>query len=85
MHLCCVCASKFAPEDRRRRDLNLVPNYSSNIKGLSVAYFLLSTHALFTILTCAHRMRVHSCPQHWPLCFLGLYQLKFEFVRRLTV
>ena len=28
------------------------------------------THFLFTILTCAHRMRVHFCPQHWLLCHL---------------
>ena len=28
-------------------------------------YFLLPTHFLFTILTCAHRMRVHFCPQHY--------------------
>ena len=31
---------------------------------------LLSTHLLFTILTCA---------QHWLPCFLGLYRLEFEF------
>ena len=41
---------------------------------MKVLYFLLSTHFLFTILTCAHRMRVHFCPQqHWLLCHLGLY------------
>jgi len=38
-----------------------------------------STHFLFTILTCAHRMRVHSCPQHWLLCHLDLYLFEFEF------
>ena len=36
-------------------------------------YLLLSTHFLFTILTCAHRMREQFCPQHWLLCHLGLY------------
>ena len=28
---------------------------------------------LFAILTCAQRSRVHFCPQHWPLCHLGVY------------
>jgi len=29
--------------------------------------------SFFAILTSAHRMRVHFCPQHWLLCHLGLY------------
>jgi len=37
-----------------------------------------SLHFLFTILTCAQRTRIHFCPQHWLLCYLGVYY-KFEF------
>ena len=36
------------------------------------------THFLFTILACAHRMRVHFCPKLRLLCRLGLYSFEFE-------
>ena len=44
-------------------------------KSYTALYFAhaVSLYFLFTILTCAHRMRVHFCPQHWLLCHLGLY------------
>jgi len=41
-------------------------------------YTSFSHDFLFTILTCAHRMRVHFCPQHRLLFHLGLYLFKFE-------
>ena len=36
-------------------------------------YILLFAHARSAaqILTCAHRMRVHFCPQHWLVCHLA--------------
>ena len=51
---------------------------SSLQRGLKVLYLLISTHFLFVILTCAHRMRVHFCPQHWLLCHVVLYKSVLE-------
>ena len=73
MYLCCLCASKFAPEGQFRLQLASFLRTEEIPSNWRLESPLLSTHFLFTILTCAHRMRVHFCPQHWLLCHLGLY------------
>jgi len=42
---------------------------------------LAPAHQASTILACAHRIRVHFCPQHWLLCHLDLYYFEFKFAR----
>ena len=49
-----------------------------HIRHLIPALYTMHT-ILFTISTCAQRTGVHSCPQHWLLCHLGLYYFEFEF------
>ena len=48
-------------------------------RHFSRLFFAPAGHHLNVFLTCAHRMRVHFCPQHWLLCHLGLYKFEFEF------
>jgi len=56
------------------RDLSLVPSLFMNSYHLREGWkyytsFSLRTSFIFTILICAHRMRVHFCPQHFPAPF----------------
>ena len=32
-----------------------------------------------TCFVCATHAHSHFCPQHWPLCHLGLYKFEFDF------